>query len=144
MAPIGFSRFLVLTLAFAVPVAWIVPASAGEVLVAHPSLEVQSLDAKVVRSLFLGKTTKLGEAQVTIVAQTQGETHEAFLREYVGKSPQQFLNFWRKQAFTGKASLPPALDSDAAVVDWVARNEGAIGYVSDTAEVRGVTVIRIQ
>lgn len=144
MAPISKMNLSLLGLMVLGLLSTTAPAQAEGVLVAHPSIQVESIDSGAVRNLFLGKTTKLGDARVVIVAQSQGATHESFLKEYVGKSPKQFLNFWRKLAFTGKASLPTTLDSDEAVVDWVSHNEGAVGYIADASGIQGVTVIRIQ
>jgi hypothetical protein len=48
--------------------------------------------------------------------------------------------------FSGKAVPPPALDTDAAVVEFVRRNPYAVGYVSPTtvlgSDVRVIVVTR--
>jgi hypothetical protein len=38
--------------------------------------------------------------------------------------------YWRKLVFSGLGEAPPELASDAAVLDFVAHNVGAVGYLS--------------
>ena len=41
----------------------------------------------------------------------EGDDHSDFLRMYVGKTPQQFKNYWKSQVFTGRGKAPEAFTS---------------------------------
>jgi ABC-type phosphate transport system substrate-binding protein len=73
-----------------------------------------------------------------------GPAHEAFLKEYLGKSDTALQAFYRSLVFTGKASMPKILGSDAEVVAYVAKTKGAIGYVSPDASTAGVKTLQVK
>lgn len=102
---------------------------AGDVVVIANKDVAASIDAGALKNIFLGKTTRVGGTKVTFAVLEDGPAHEAFLSAHVGKSGSQFTSFWRKQAFTGKGSMPAAFASAAEMVAWVAGTPGAVGYV---------------
>lgn len=73
-----------------------------------------------------------------------GTAHEEFLKEYIGKNDNAFRAGWRSLVFSGQASMPKSLDGDAAVVQFVAHNAGAIGYISKASAHEGVKVIAVR
>ncbi len=58
-----------------------------------------------------------------------GTKHEAFLKEYVGQTDAAVGTYYRSLVFTGKASMPKRLATDAEVVTYVEKTKGAIGRV---------------
>jgi TonB family protein len=72
-----------------------------------------------------------------------GATHEAFLRQYMGKSDDDLRTYYRTLVFTGTGAMPKFLDSDAEIIRYVARTKGAIGYVSGDFPTAGVKVLII-
>ena len=83
-----------------------------------------------IEGIFLGKKTRLDDLSVVFVVQKEGDVHEAFLRNYLGKTAMQFRNYWRQMVFTGKGGAPKAFESEADLARYVAGTAGAIGYVS--------------
>lgn len=57
---------------------------------------------------------------------------EAFSVAVLGRTPQQLQSYWNEQYFHGKKP-PLVLDSEEAVIRFVASTPGAIGYVFDCA-----------
>lgn len=53
----------------------------------------------------------------------------AFSRAVLGRSPRQLAEFWNQLYFQGILP-PPVLDSERAILLYVARTPGSIGYVS--------------
>lgn len=51
------------------------------------------------------------------------------MKEYVGKNDAAFRTTWRSLVFSGQGSMPKTVDSEAAMVDYIAATPGAIGYV---------------
>ena len=73
-----------------------------------------------------------------------GPTHEAFVKEYLGKTDAALQTYYRSLVFTGKASMPKTLGADAEVVAYVAKTKGAIGYVSAGASTAGVKTLEVK
>ena len=61
-----------------------------------------------------------------------------------GKSDQALRNHFKTLVFTGKGAQPKAFANDADVVKYVAATKGAIGYVSESADVSGVKKIQVK
>jgi len=66
------------------------------------------------------------------------------LKAYLGKNDSSLQAFYRGLVFTGKGSMPKALNSDAEVVAYVAKTRGAVGYVSGGASTEGVKVLAVK
>jgi len=113
-------------------------------IIANPSLKVDSVSADELMRVFLSTTTSLGGSHVEPVLETGGATHEAFLKQFVGKSDSALVAYYRTLVFTGKASMPKQLASDADVAAYVAKAKGAIGYVSADAGTEGVKVLEVK
>ena len=75
---------------------------------------------------------------------SSGAVHETFCKDYIGKTPQQFDSYWKKLTFTGQGTPPKKMESDAAMIDYVAKTKGAIGYVSAGAATEGVKVLQVK
>jgi ABC-type phosphate transport system substrate-binding protein len=54
----------------------------------------------------------------------------SFARTFHNRSVSALDNYWQQQIFSGRDAPPPVAESDAAVIEYVARNPHAIGYVS--------------
>lgn len=117
---------------------------AGDVVViVNPSVTETSLSKKDVCNIYLGKKTYWKDGRRIKYVVLRGDTHAIFLKSYVGKTEAQFSTFWKKQVFTGKGSPPKELDSDQAMVEFVAQTANAIGYVSGDADVSKVKTITV-
>jgi ABC-type phosphate transport system substrate-binding protein len=53
-------------------------------------------------------------------------------------------NYWQQRIFSGSDIPPPELDSDEAVVRYVAAYPGAVGYVSPGANLGGTKVLAVR
>lgn len=121
-----------------------VPVHAGEKVIVNSAVGVQSVSAESVKDIFLGKSTKFDNGEkATFAVLKEGATHDAFLGNVVGKTPSQFLSYWRKLAFSGKGAMPQEFDSEDALVAFVKSTPGAIGYVSEGTATDGVTVVAV-
>jgi len=135
------NRQLLMSAAIALIVA--LPAIAGDVkIVANPSVTVDSISVAELRSVFLlqRRTLKDGSS-VEPVLQNRGPVHEAFLRQYLNRDSDEIQIYYQGLVFTGKGSMPKRLDSDSAVVAYVTRTRGAIGYVNTASPVDGLRVL---
>lgn len=123
-------------------------AGAAETIIVNAGLGVAEIAKDDLGGMFDGKKGNWPNgAKVVLVTQPDSPLHEAFLKAYVGKSPSQFANAWKKIVFTGKAAAPVSAKSDAEVIEAVAKSPGAVGYISDPAAAAGnagVTVVTVK
>jgi ABC-type phosphate transport system substrate-binding protein len=107
------------------------PAQGQVAVIANPSVKAAAVSKAELSDVFTGAASSLKDgSHVVPVLLKQGAAHEAFLSEYIGKNDAAFRTSWRSLVFTGQGSMPKTVDSEAAMVDYVAATPGAIGYVS--------------
>ena len=115
------------------------------VVIANPSVTVASVSKTELRDVFTGASSSLkGGEQVTPVLLKQGAVNDGFLDLYVGKSDTAFRASWRSILFSGQGVMPKTLDTDTAVVEYVAHTAGAIGYIGKTTPHEGVKILAVR
>ena len=114
-------------------------------VIANPSVKQSELSGEEIRGVFLVTKTSLSDgSRVEPVLLKGGPVHQTFVTQYLGKSDFALETYYRSLVFTGKGLMPIALPSDAAVVAYVARTKGAVGYVSAAAIISGVKILDIK
>jgi hypothetical protein len=121
-------------------------ARAGDVkVIANSSLSASAISMDELKRVFLLTSNSISDGtHVEPVLEKGGGTHEAFLKDYLGKTDAALGTYYRSLVFTGKASMPKTFGSDAEVADYVAKTKGAIGYVSASAAVSGVKTLDVK
>ena len=113
-------------------------------MIANNSVAATEISVDDIKAVFLITKTSLSDGSaVEPVLSTSGPAHRAFLA-YVGKTDAALSAYLRGLVFTGKASMPRTLDSDAAVVAYVAKTRGAVGYISVSAPAEGTKTLTIK
>ncbi|WP_405601594.1 MULTISPECIES: phosphate ABC transporter substrate-binding protein [unclassified Pseudoalteromonas] len=103
-------------------------------VIVNPS-NAATVDANTIKKIYLGKNKSFDNGtKVSPVDQNGTAVADEFNDKVVGKSSSQLNAYWSKLVFTGKGTPPGKLDSDQAVIDFVAANSDAIGYI-DSAKV---------
>lgn len=115
------------------------------IVIANPSVKSADVSKSDLKDVFTGASSSLKDgSHVTPVLLKGGADHDAFLSDYVGKNDTAFRAGWRSLVFSGQASMPKSLDGDAAVVEYVAHNAGAIGYIGKASPHEGVKVLTVR
>jgi len=114
-------------------------------VIVHESVKVQSLPKKTVSDYFLKKAKRWDDnASVVPVDEIESSgVRDAFSRAIHGKPTAAIKSYWTQQIFSGRDVPPVEKKSDAEVLAFVKANPGAIGYVSDSANVDGVRVLSV-
>lgn len=114
----------------------------GYRVVVNKSNPVSSLSKKDLSKLFLKKTRKWGNGKkvVPIDLPQTSPTRERFSKEVHNRSIQAVRSYWRLRAFTEGDSQPPELASETEVLEYVATDPVAIGYVSRGVDLAGFGV----
>ena len=124
---------------------FVAQAHAQAIVIANPGVKSADVSKGDLRDVFSGAATSLKDgSHVTPVLLKSGPAHDEFLSEYIGKNDTAFRASWRSLVFSGQASMPKSLDSDSAVVEYVAHNAGAIGYIAKSTPHDGVKVLSIR
>jgi hypothetical protein len=120
-------------------------AQAQIIVIANPSVKATDVSKSDLKEVFVGSATAIpGGGNVVPVLLKAGTVHEEFLQVYIGKNDTAYRAGWRSLVFSGQASMPKSLDTDAAVVDFVLHNNGAIGYIGKTTPHEGVKVLSVK
>ncbi|NOH18994.1 phosphate ABC transporter substrate-binding protein [Vibrio cyclitrophicus] len=117
-------------------------AAAGMVVIGN-SAGADALTNADVKKLFMGKSNQLGNgSKVQIVELVDGaEGRIAFHEVATGRSESQLQSAWARLVFTGKAEAPVQVADYSAVINQVALNTNAIGYVDEAALTGDVKVL---
>jgi hypothetical protein len=114
-------------------------------LIANESVTTSTVSVDEVKQVFLMTSPSFGSGgRVVPVLEKGGAAHEAFLKEYVRKSDDALLTYYRSLLFTGKATMPKICGTDAEVVEYVAKTKGAVGYVSAETPSPGTKTLTVK
>lgn len=103
---------------------------AEQVVIVHPS-NSSSLSNADVANLYLAKTKTFpnGAPATPLNLSDSSATRTAFESDVVGRTESQMKTYWSRLLFTGKAVPIRQIDSDQQMVEAVASDVSAIGYV---------------
>jgi len=118
------------------------------VVIVHPSVTGASIRRLDLAAVFLKKAVRWGSGGSAIPVDQSGTSpvRKSFSEAVLGMPVAAAVQYWQKQMFETRPLRPPAVrGSDAEVIAFVAKTEGAVGYVSKTATlppgVRTIAVI---
>jgi hypothetical protein len=105
-----------------------------------------ALDRKFVADALLKRTTRWPDGTLIRPADltASAPARQRLSNDLLGRSVEAVRSYWEQAIFSGRDTPPPELDSDEAMVRFVARHAGAIGYVSGTADVSSVKTVSVR
>jgi ABC-type phosphate transport system substrate-binding protein len=105
-----------------------------------------TLDRKFLSEAFLKKKTRWpGGGVIRPVDQLAATNIRAsFSERVIERTVGAVRSYWQQRIFAGRDVPPPELESDEAVVKYVLRQTGAVGYVSASVNIEGAKVLRIE
>ena len=107
--------------------------------------KVASLTTDDLTRIFLGKKTlwDSGTRIVPVMPEEESPTGELFLSGTLKKSVSQFRAYWKRLLFSGGGAVPKVFRNHDQLLDFVARQPGAIGVVEASAVDDRVRVLEI-
>jgi hypothetical protein len=135
MVPVRIPALLIAGVLAASPLAGQEPVAVAVAVVMHDAVR-DRLDVPTVRRLFLARQRfwRDGTPARPVNQGARAPLRDLFSRRALGAPAQEFTEYWNDLWFHG-TSPPPVLGSDQAVLLFVARTPGAVGYV-DAESVR--------
>ena len=107
---------------------------------------VSELTRAEVSAIFMKRMRSWRDGSEILPVDQQGPSalRESFSREIHEKSTAFVGRYWQRLIFAGRGIPPPELPSDDEVIAFVAKNRGAIGYVSTSVDLGdGVKTIAV-
>ena len=109
-------------------------ANAEVVVIVNPA-NAASVSAEQIAALYLGNATTFpdGSTAALVYQPEAAGVRGDLYQKATGRSSAQAKATWARLTFTGKATPPKELKSDAEVKAFVASNPKAIGYIDASA-----------
>ena len=125
-------------LAIAVLLALPVPSPCADdfVVIVHASVAGANVRRADLAAVFLRTAGRWGGGATAVPVDQSGTSpvRNAFCQAVLGMPVATAVQYWQKQMFAASPLRPPAVKgSDAEVIAFVAKTEGAVGYVSKAA-----------
>ena len=118
----------------------------GFVVIVHVDNPSGPLEPRALSKFFLKKVKRWPNDTTVAVVDLDEDSpvREAFTRAVHDKSVSAIKSYWQRMIFSGRDVPPDELATDAEVIERVAAEVGAIGYVSSDAELGdGVKVLTV-
>ena len=114
-------------------------------IVVNKDNKLASLSTDDLTRIFLGKKTlwDSGTRIVPAMPEEESAAGEAFLSVTLKKSVSQFRAYWKRLLFSGGGTVPKVFRTSGQLLDFVARQPGAIGVVEASAVDDRVRVLEI-
>ena len=115
-------------------------------VIVHPSNPLRSADRGLLADAFLKKLTRWsnGEPIRPVDLHADNRARRRFSEAILKRSVGAVRGYWQQRIFSGRDVPPTELESDESVIAFVAKYEGAIGYVSAGAKLVGVRELSIE
>jgi hypothetical protein len=122
-----------------------VAANAGFQLIVHPQNPVTSIDRRFLSDAYFRRTIswRNGESIRPVDLTDKFAAHELFIQAVMHKTGPQLRMYWTQRIFSGTGVPPPELDSPSAVINYVLRNVGAIGYIPSDVNAHPAKVVQL-
>ncbi|HEY4012821.1 MAG TPA: hypothetical protein VGM06_05765 [Polyangiaceae bacterium] len=120
------------------------PAPAFQVVVDR-SNALTAVDRRFLADAFLKKVTTWPDGSIIRPADLapSSSVRRRFSEEVIRRSVEAVKGYWQQRIFSGRDVPPPELDGDDAMVEYVLKHQGAVGYVSGAANVDGLKVLSV-
>jgi len=114
-------------------------------VVVNKENKLASLTTDDLTRIFLGKKTlwDSGTRIVPVMPEEESPAGELFLSGTLKKSVSQFRAYWKRLLFSGGGAVPKVFRNHDQLLDFVARQPGAIGVVEASAVDDRVRVLEI-
>ncbi|HKO53724.1 MAG TPA: substrate-binding domain-containing protein [Polyangiaceae bacterium] len=112
----------------------------------HPENPITSLSQDFVTDVFLKRVTRWrdGENVRPVDQRADSAVRKAFSQDVLQRSVAAVKRYWQQRIFSGRDLPPPELENDEAVVGYVLKHRGAIGYVSAAAKLDRTKAVSVR
>lgn len=114
-------------------------------IIANSGVGVSAVSTEDVKGVFLLKKTSLADgSRVVPVLFTDDAAFRSFAERFCSKTTDALNTYYRGMIFSGTGSMPKSFKSEAQVIDYVSKTKGAIAFVTQGADLKGVKLLKLQ
>lgn len=130
------------TLVLALAMAW-ATARADIYVIVNATNAIRPLSNKETIDLFMGRTRTYPNGDYVLACDLPRDhaSRVSFYQALTGMTQAQLNSYWSRLMFTGQVMPPQTIGSEAAMLEMVKRNPGAIGYMGQEPQDKGVRVV---
>jgi ABC-type phosphate transport system substrate-binding protein len=113
------------------------------VIIVNRQNAATTVSKEFLRRAFLKQVTRWQDDETVRPADqvATATARKRFSESILGRSVQAVKSYWQQRVFSGRDIPPPEFATEEAVVEYVSRYPGAIGYVSSGAVVDAAKVV---
>jgi len=125
------------------------PAPAGQApyrIVVNPANPASAVDRAELARLFMKKVSAWpnGTPVAAVDLPRTSSVRSAFSRDVHNKDVDSVVAYWSTLVYSGREMPPPIRPTDEAVLEFVRKTPGAVGYISADTPTDGVKVIALR
>ncbi|HET8868838.1 MAG TPA: hypothetical protein VFM48_00185 [Aquabacterium sp.] len=122
--------------------AWAV-ARADVYVIVNAVNSIHPLSRKEAVDLFMGRTRTYPNGDFVLACDLPRDSavRASFYDALTGMTQAQLNSYWSRLMFTGQVMPPQMIQTEQGVIEMVRRNPGAIAYVGQEPQDRGVRVV---
>jgi ABC-type phosphate transport system substrate-binding protein len=107
------------------------PAQAELVVIVNAGVKIEKLSRDDVINIFMGRYRKLSDGSSVQPLDIKGESQERqnFYKKLLDKNLAEINAYWARLIFSGRTTPPAVLDTPSEVLERVAHDPSAIGYI---------------
>lgn len=116
------------------------------VIIVSADNPVRALPAHALADIYLGRRTRFpdGRRAEPVDYRDGSSATDAFYREILGRSAPQLRAHWSRLLFTGRGRAPHQVGSAEELIEWIAAQPNAIGYVAADTVDDSVRIVQLQ
>lgn len=117
------------------------------VIVVNPANPVTKMSQSQISKIYLGKLQAWdinGKIQPVspVDLKTDSPVRALFAQKILRKTVSETTSYWRQELYAGR-NVPPPEQTEAEALQTVRNSVGAIAYVSEKADLKGVKVVMV-
>ena len=122
------------------------PPAATYVVIVNPSNQATTVERAFLEDAFLKKTTRWASDEVIRPADLApgSAVRRKFSEDVLKRSVEAVKGYWQQRIFSGRDVPPPEFEKDDEAIKYVLKYEGAVSYVSTTANLNGTKVVTVR
>ena len=115
-------------------------------ILVHPDNPATSVSRDFLTDVYLKRTTRWGDGETAHPVDQRADTNvrRKFSESVLRRSVSAMKRYWQQRIFSGRELPPPELESDEAVVFYVLKHRGAVGYVSGATKIDRAKVVEVR
>lgn len=96
------------------------------------NINSENINKKIVKNIFLGNKIywESGKRILPVHLPISSESFKFFLKDVIDMDSKQFLSYWRRRLFSGRAHPPKQLEKDDLIIEFIKSHPDGIGVIS--------------